>query len=111
MHSPNITTHAQTPTCQLVAMDNITANDTSFGPQLQGKFDFTLLFQQIILSILPSSLFVVASSAYVSRLLRKPICVRSGALLWSKLVRVKMLAHRSSCLSSLQICDISAQPL
>ncbi|EQL02449.1 ABC transporter, transmembrane domain, type 1 [Ophiocordyceps sinensis CO18] len=70
---------------------NVTADDTLFGPQLQGNFDFTLLFQQTILSILPSSLFLVASSAYLSRLLRKPICVRAGALLWAKLAVVVAL--------------------
>ncbi|KAK5996562.1 ABC multidrug transporter B [Cladobotryum mycophilum] len=59
--------------------------DKSFGPQLPHKFDFTLLFEQTILSILPSTLLIVASPIYVYHLLRKPVCVRSGLLLWAKL--------------------------
>lgn len=60
--------------------------DDSFGPQLQGQFDFTLLFEQTIFTILPSGLFLIVSSVYVYQLSQKPVRVRSGLLLWLKLV-------------------------
>ncbi|KJZ71929.1 hypothetical protein HIM_08685 [Hirsutella minnesotensis 3608] len=60
-------------------------SDASFGPQLADEFDFTLLFEQTILSILPDSLFITASPIYLAHLLRKSICARSGILLWVKL--------------------------
>lgn len=64
------------------------ASDDSFGPQLSGSFDFTLLFEQTILSIAPSCVFILASAARVSALRRKPLSVGHGELLWFKLVRV-----------------------
>ncbi|KAJ5752402.1 hypothetical protein N7520_009319 [Penicillium odoratum] len=51
------------------------ADDTSFGPTVQGcrgNFDFTLKFEKIILSILPSAVFIVLSVPRVIFLTRKP---------------------------------------
>lgn len=63
-----------------------TTADNAFGPQLPLHFDFTLLFEHAIFTILPSSLLIAASPLYLYRLVRKPVCVRSGLLLWTKLV-------------------------
>jgi hypothetical protein len=62
------------------------ADDGSFGPQLKGSFDFTLLFEQSIFAILPSSLLLCIAPLQVARLCRSPARVRPGWLLWSKIV-------------------------
>lgn len=60
--------------------------DDSFGPQLAGHFDFTLLFEQSIFTTLPASIFLCISPLYIGRLLRQPVQVRPGVLLWAKVV-------------------------
>jgi hypothetical protein len=65
--------------------------DARFGPHLAGEFDFTLLFEQSILSILPSSLFIIAAAYRVATLYRKGIQVRAGHSLWLKLVTYSSL--------------------
>jgi ATP-binding cassette, subfamily C (CFTR/MRP), member 1 len=61
--------------------------DNVFGPQLRGSFDFTVLFEQSILSIAPTALFVVLAPFRIAWLLRRrDACARSGRLLWLKLV-------------------------
>ncbi|OAA57153.1 ABC transporter, transmembrane domain, type 1 [Cordyceps fumosorosea ARSEF 2679] len=59
--------------------------DNSFGPRLPGKFDFTLLFEQAMLSIVPAAVIVLAVPYYVRLALRAPALVRPGRLLWLKL--------------------------
>ena len=60
--------------------------DDVFGPQLRGSFDFTLLFEQSILSILPSALFLSFSAGRFIILSRKEVRIGHGGLLWVKLV-------------------------
>ncbi|GKT42621.1 ABC transporter atnG [Colletotrichum spaethianum] len=62
--------------------------DDYFGPQVRGYFDFTVLFEQSILSILPTALFILLAPFRVTWLLRNDIRVRSGTLLWLKLAAV-----------------------
>ncbi|KAF6835949.1 ABC multidrug transporter [Colletotrichum plurivorum] len=59
--------------------------DGAFGPRFEGSFDFTLLFEQSILSILPSVLFLGASSARISFLVRQENQAQGGRLLCAKL--------------------------
>jgi len=50
-----------------------TINDNSFGPAVQGcrhNFDFTLIFEQSILSIVPAALLLIFAPPRVARLLR-----------------------------------------
>ncbi|OLN96559.1 Canalicular multispecific organic anion transporter 1-like protein 1 [Colletotrichum chlorophyti] len=61
------------------------AADDYFGPQARGYFDFTILFQQSILSILPTALFILLAPFRLIWLRRHDVCVRSGKLLWLKL--------------------------
>lgn len=61
-------------------------DDDSFGPQLGSHFDFTLLFEHAVLTILPTSLCIVASPFYIVRYAKSPVCVASSLLLWAKLV-------------------------
>ncbi|POR35875.1 ABC transporter, transmembrane domain, type 1 [Tolypocladium paradoxum] len=67
------------------------ALDQSFGPQLSGSFDFTLLFEQAMLSVLPSALLLSSSPIYLYGLTRRPLCVRAGCLLWIKLAAAASL--------------------
>jgi len=62
-------------------------SDNAFGPQHEGSFDFTLLFEQSFLSIAPSALLLtlVPWRIFVLRR-RKPSSPASLALLWTKLV-------------------------
>ncbi|GJN68101.1 hypothetical protein PLICBS_002144 [Purpureocillium lilacinum] len=63
-------------------------SDDSFGPwagaTCRGGFDFTLLFEETILSILPSVLVIVVAPIPIIRLAREPPKVRASALDWFK---------------------------
>ncbi|OHE99829.1 hypothetical protein CORC01_04965 [Colletotrichum orchidophilum] len=63
----------------------MSVGDDYFGPQVRGYFDFTVLFEQSILSILPSALFILLAPIRITSLLRSETRVRSGKLLWLKL--------------------------
>ncbi|KAF6831810.1 ABC multidrug transporter [Colletotrichum musicola] len=65
------------------------AGDDYFGPQVNGYFDFTVLFEQSILSILPTALFILLAPCRIAWLLRqRDVSVRSGKLLWLKLAAI-----------------------
>ncbi|KAI1841095.1 hypothetical protein JX266_012688 [Neoarthrinium moseri] len=61
------------------------ASDDTFGPRLEGEFDFTLLFEQSILSILPSVLLICVAAVRIGWLCRRQVQVRTGTLLGAKL--------------------------
>lgn len=61
------------------------AADQTFGPQLRDYFDFTLLFQHAILTLLPSALLIVSCPTYVYYHTRTAV-IDAGWLLWAKLV-------------------------
>lgn len=63
------------------------ADDDSFGPRLPGYFDFTLLFEQSIFSLLPMCAFLIAAPCRIAQLCRRKVCVESRKLLPAKLVR------------------------
>ncbi|KAJ0362676.1 hypothetical protein COL154_006121 [Colletotrichum chrysophilum] len=60
--------------------------DNYFGPQVNGYFDFTVLFEQSILSILPTALLIILAPVRITWLRRNDIRVRAGKLLWLKLI-------------------------
>lgn len=68
------------------------AADNSFGPQFLDYFDFTLLFEHSILTILPSALIILACPAYIYHNARRAIVADAGALLWAKLAVAFLLA-------------------
>lgn len=58
--------------------------DASFGPTVRGcrgNFDFTLTFEQIFFSIIPASLFILASCTRIQRLLKRPR-IAGGRISW-----------------------------
>ena len=62
------------------------ADDDLFGPHLPGLFDFTLLFEQSILSLLPTALFILLTPLRIFPLCKATDRVKSGVLLWMKCV-------------------------
>jgi ATP-binding cassette, subfamily C (CFTR/MRP), member 1 len=63
----------------------------AFGPHLNNSFDFTLIFEQSIFSILPSALLLVASPFRLIWLTRKENHTPGGWLLWTKLAAATVL--------------------
>ncbi|GJN76137.1 hypothetical protein PLICBS_010249 [Purpureocillium lilacinum] len=59
--------------------------DAAFGPQLTGQFDFTLLFEHSVLSIGPSLVILLVSSARVALLSKSSPIFSTSSLLWTKL--------------------------
>ncbi|KAK7210750.1 hypothetical protein V2G26_017928 [Clonostachys chloroleuca] len=66
--------------------------DSQFGPHLSGVFDFTLLFEQSILSLLPTALFILLTPFRVFAICKNESCVRAGPLLWAKLIAIIIFA-------------------
>lgn len=60
--------------------------DDSFGPRLEGHFDFTLLFEQSIFQIAPSSIVLCALPFFIRKIVQQQVLVRPGWLLWAKIV-------------------------
>ncbi|KAJ6446792.1 ABC multidrug transporter [Purpureocillium lavendulum] len=60
-------------------------SDDKFGPQLPSIFDFTILFEQSILSLLPTCVFLALAPLRVYQLLRRQTVVPTGAQLWLKM--------------------------
>ncbi|KAJ6787284.1 hypothetical protein PWT90_01705 [Aphanocladium album] len=73
------------------------AVDALFGPQLPGKFDFTLLFEHTILGILPNAAFVIGSIACIYQLSRGASLVGRGILWWIKLITSLLLLATEIC--------------
>ncbi|ATY58701.1 ABC multidrug [Cordyceps militaris] len=73
--------------------------DNDFGPKLMGQFDFTLLFEQAMLSIIPAGLVLLSLPYHVRLAVRAPARVRPGLLLWLKLaVGLTMVAMHTTSL-------------
>ena len=64
-------------------------HDNSFGPPFPGLFDFTLLFEQSMLLLLPACIFIVLAALriYVLWKRRASLQMTQGPILWAKLVR------------------------
>jgi hypothetical protein len=65
------------------------AIENSFGPKVKicrGGFDFTVLFEQVFLSIIPSAIFLSLLAFRVVLLRRESLKVNCGYLLPAKIV-------------------------
>lgn len=62
--------------------------DSSWWPSGSAIFDFSLKFEETILEIAPSSLFLLSGSIVYLHYRQKPIYIHDGPLLWLKLVRI-----------------------
>ncbi len=70
--------------------------DNSFGPAVEGLFDFTLRFQDYIFTIPMAVWVILATPAYISRAIHKKPCTDSGSLLRAK----------GAVASALAICEL-----
>ncbi len=96
--------HAMDVFARAVAADG----DGAFGPTLKGVFDFTLSFEHSILSILPTSVFIILTPIHVNHLWRRQPCVQAGVLLWLKMLSTLLLL---SCqVASLVLWAVSSVP-
>lgn len=59
--------------------------DNEFGPVLPGKFDFTLLFELVMLGMVPAGIVILLMPFYLGKMLIATNKVRPGPLLWLKL--------------------------
>lgn len=72
--------------------------DSSFGPVYVGKFDFTLRFEHIILTILPASILIAIYPILLYHYSHKPVVVGRSWSLHAKLVsRLQRLSHFQPC--------------
>ncbi|KAL7924395.1 multidrug resistance-like protein [Trichoderma austrokoningii] len=80
------------------------------GPQCRGGFDFTLLFEETILSILLSGIFVLLSPLRILALFAAPIRVKSSPLDWAKKVTSVCFIALSAALVGLWVVNSSKLP-
>ncbi|KAF4954480.1 hypothetical protein FGADI_5259 [Fusarium gaditjirri] len=66
--------------------------DKEFGPQRVGVFDFTILFEQSILSLLPTGLFILLVPLRFYVIWNNERVTKSGLLLWAKLITIASYA-------------------
>lgn len=64
----------------------MSALDTNIGPQLLNAIDFTTLFEQSILMLLPAALFILYAMYQIGVLWNRPNFVTSPKLLGAKMV-------------------------
>lgn len=79
------------PRQQTVKMTDCRLADEAFGPAVLSAcrtFDFTLLFEQSILSLLPNVLLLVLATWQTTVLSRKPTVVRISWLFYTRMVRM-----------------------
>jgi hypothetical protein len=75
-------------------MDNSCVNDGSFGPAVQGcrgDFDFTQKFEQVVLSLIPTAVFLLLFCALVYRLAGRPRLVSGPYFQCTKMVSTLLL--------------------
>ncbi|KAK1241278.1 hypothetical protein MKX08_001252 [Trichoderma sp. CBMAI-0020] len=80
------------------------------GPQCRGGFDFTLLFEETILSILLSSIFILLSPLRILALFAAPIRVKSSPLDWAKKITSTCFIALSAALVGLWVVSSSKSP-
>ncbi|KAJ4147561.1 hypothetical protein LMH87_002073 [Akanthomyces muscarius] len=61
-------------------------NDEAFGPVSATWLDFTLFFEHTILGILPTGLLLAITPLYFYMCAKRPVCNRTGFVLWAELV-------------------------
>lgn len=76
-----------TATVTTTVTKTVPGNDNSFGPQYGSSFDFTLLFDHSIFTIVPTVLLITACPLYVYFRRHDAVEVERGPLFWAKMVR------------------------
>lgn len=86
-------------------------NDNQFGPSSNHRFDFTLLFEQAILSIIPSSILLLSTSYLVPRLCRQAVKTTRHPIEILKLVNIHYLIHFHLKTAPLILYTIDTHPI
>ncbi|KAK3325989.1 P-loop containing nucleoside triphosphate hydrolase protein [Apodospora peruviana] len=76
-------------------------NDDSLGPAVEGcrgDFDFTIKFEKIFMSIIPSAIFVAVSLPRIVQLHRRPAIIGGALLRSAKLTTISAYAILQLCL-------------
>lgn len=79
------------PACQSITMPFDAGQQDLFGFN-HAEFDFNIQFEQLFFSIVPSVVFIVASSWRAASQLRKPTLVKAPVFQYIKLVREHLMA-------------------
>lgn len=82
------------------------AADTKLGPSVspcRREFDFTIVFEEVVLVVIPAAVFVVLAIASLLSLHRAPILVRHGRLHPFKLFSATTLAVAQFAILSVQL--------
>lgn len=61
-------------------------DDLSFGPRYGDAIDVTLTFSNIVLSLVPSCLLLLAAAVRMRRYRTQPIVAARSPILWAKVV-------------------------
>jgi ATP-binding cassette subfamily C (CFTR/MRP) protein 1 len=78
-------------------MTSANSSDSLFGPVATSRsFDFTLLFEDTILTIVPATLFLVAAGARVLWLVSKPNKVATSISRFAKLASSQNQSYKIS---------------
>lgn len=77
----NITNLTRQATITLIQRQN-----NELGPAASGRFDFTILFEDVFLSIVPSVLLLLTGPPRLWALCKQPVKVKKSPLHESKLV-------------------------
>jgi ATP-binding cassette subfamily C (CFTR/MRP) protein 1 len=68
----------------------VLADDDTFGPQVHNcrdGFDFTLLFEQVIFTIVPVAMLLMASPFRILHLIRRPIVLAGRRIVESQILK------------------------
>lgn len=82
---------------------NVCEADFAFGPTVtgcRGDFDFTLLFEKTILSIVPSLAIIIALAVRLPQLRSKPAVIGGN---WYR--NLKLVSHAISLFNFIQTID------
>lgn len=69
------------------------SNDGYFVPWYSGGFDFTIVFENIFLGIIPTAIGLLAWPAWFLYYRSKPTVAGRDRILWSKLVRTSQYSN------------------
>lgn len=83
--------------------------DQAFGPQFRAAFDFTLEFEHLMLSIVPSTVLIASVPVFYFLYAWKTTVCRGGLLLWIKLVCCLMISAELTTVLDIVANDLLLQ--
>lgn len=74
---------------RMATAQSVPGDDSSFGPRYGDTVDVTLTFSNIIFTIVPSALLLLASIVHAQRHYKQPIVAVRSPLLWARMVSIE----------------------